>query len=109
MAPALKPTHLRFEAREDVTTAPALAVGDKPSIAKAHELRGDKLQTPSSAVSLLAAGLSTNRRRAVTRQQQHCTAYNGQSSYTYILYISFNSLVTTELHLSVHQFYEVKI
>jgi len=54
--------HLRFEAREDVTTAPALAVGDKPSMATAHELRGDILYTPSSGVSLLAPGpgLSTN-------------------------------------------------
>ena len=48
-------THRRFEALDDVTTAPALAVGDKPSIATAQELRGE---TPSSLVSLPARHLS---------------------------------------------------
>lgn len=37
-------SHLRFEARDEVTTAPALAVGDTLSMATVmHELRGEKL------------------------------------------------------------------
>ena len=66
-------THLRFEARDDVTTAPALAVGDKPSTTATHELRGEKLYT--SAVSLLAPGLSTNTTTHLLCSTNHRHAY----------------------------------
>jgi len=45
-------THLRLEALEDVTTVPALAVIDVPSIVVVKLLRGEKLQALRSRSAL---------------------------------------------------------